>query len=130
MTISTQPCSCGRPGWRVKVLGRADDMLLVKGVNVFPSAIQDTVLKMPDELTGNMRIVKFSDSPVIEPPLNLKVELRGSPAEEVAQDIATRLEDEIQRVLRFKAKVTTFAEGELVMEYGATGKVKLVEKAY
>jgi len=130
MTISTKPCSCGRPGWRVKVLGRADDMLLVKGVNVFPSAIQDTLLKMPNELTGNMRIVKFSDSPVIEPPLNLKVELRGSPSEEVAQDVAERLEAEIQRVLRFKAKVTTFAEGELVMEYGATGKVKLVEKAY
>ena len=130
MKIKTQPCACGRPGWRIQVLGRADDMLLVKGVNVFPTAIQDTVLKMPDELTGNMRIVKFSESPVIEPPLQLKVELRGSPDDETAKDIATRLQDEIQRVLRFKAEVTTFSEGELVMEYGATGKVKLVEKAY
>jgi hypothetical protein len=33
-------------------------------------------------------------------------------------------------VLRFKTEVTTFAEDELVMEYGATGKVKLVEKTY
>jgi len=130
MTITTKPCSCGRPGWRVKVLGRADDMLLVKGVNVFPSAIQDVVLKMQGELTGNMRIVKFSESPVIEPPMQLKVELCGHVDSESAQGIAKKLEDEIQRVLRFKAEVTTFAEGDLVMEYGATGKVKLVEKAY
>ena len=130
MRIDTKPCSCGRPGWRVHVLGRADDMLLVKGVNVFPSAIQDMVLKMKGELTGNMRILKFSESPVIEPPLQLKVELCGSPSDDVAQDVAKRLQDEIQRVLRFRTEVTTFAEGQLVMEYGATGKVKLVEKSY
>jgi hypothetical protein len=54
----------------------------------------------------------------------------GNPDSEVAQDVAKRLQDEIQRVLRFKTEVTTFAEGDLVMEYGATGKVKLIEKAY
>jgi phenylacetate-CoA ligase len=130
MKITTKPCACGQPGWRVQVLGRADDMLLVKGVNVFPTAIQDMVLKFQGELTGNMRILKFSESPVIEPPLQLKVEMCGNPDSEVAQDVAQRLQDEIQRVLRFKTEVTTFAEGDLVMEYGATGKVKLVEKAY
>ena len=89
------------------------------------AGVLGALIKKPE-----LSIVNFSESPVIEPPLQLKVELCGRPDNEVAQDIAKRLQDEIQRVLRFKTEVTTFAEGELVMEYGATGKVKLVEKAY
>jgi phenylacetate-CoA ligase len=130
MQVNTEPCSCGMPGWRVKIKGRVDDMLLVKGVNVFPSAIQDLVRKMSCELTGNMRIVKFSDSPVIEPPLRLKVECVGGPSPEVTASIKAAVEHVIQRTLRFKAEVEMFSEGDLKMEYGATGKVKLIEKAY
>ena len=34
---------CGRTGPRVRCLGRTDDMLIVRGVNVFPSAVRDVV---------------------------------------------------------------------------------------
>jgi phenylacetate-CoA ligase len=130
MVVNTEPCTCGMPGWRVNIKGRVDDMLLVKGVNVFPSAIQDVVRQMSDKVTGNMRIVKYSDSPVIEPPLQLKVECVGNPSDDVLASTKTELEQEIQRNLRFKAEVELFCEDDLKMEYGATGKVKLIEKAY
>ena len=41
--VRTSPCACGRTGPRVRCLGRTDDMLIVRGVNVFPSAVRDVV---------------------------------------------------------------------------------------
>jgi phenylacetate-CoA ligase len=48
-------CECGRTGYRFKVVGRSDDMLIVKGVNVYPSAIED-VLRNMDEMNGHFAI--------------------------------------------------------------------------
>ncbi|RYD01370.1 phenylacetate-CoA ligase [Desulforamulus aquiferis] len=45
--INRQPCACGRTNARIrKVSGRTDDMLIVSGVNVFPSQIEDVLLKI------------------------------------------------------------------------------------
>jgi phenylacetate-CoA ligase len=43
--LDEQPCSCGRTFARLKggVLGRADDMIVVRGVNVFPSSVEDVL---------------------------------------------------------------------------------------
>ena len=41
--VGMSPCSCGRTGPRVRCIGRTDDMLIVRGVNVFPSAIREVV---------------------------------------------------------------------------------------
>ncbi|MBU3070938.1 hypothetical protein KOI40_14030 [Aestuariicella sp. G3-2] len=127
MRVKMTPCQCGLPGMRFDILGRVDDMLLVKGVNVFPTAVRDLVMSFEDEVTGNIRIVKDSESPVIEPPMQVKVECKGTFSESNQQDLKARLEDKIQRQLRFRAEITLFNEGELHMEYGATGKVKLLE---
>lgn len=44
---TTEPCACGRTTARIrKVTGRTDDMLIVSGVNVFPSQIEDVLLKI------------------------------------------------------------------------------------
>ena len=40
---ATSPCACGRTGPRVRCIGRTDDMLIVRGVNVFPSAVREVV---------------------------------------------------------------------------------------
>ena len=125
--INLQPCACGLPGMRVSILGRVDDMLLVKGVNVFPSAIRDVILGFEGEVTGNIRIVRHSTSPVITPPLQVKVECIGNPTATKKDDLQQRLEQKIQRQLRFRASVILFSEGDLKMEYGATGKAKIFE---
>ena len=41
--VRTSPCACGRTGPRVRCIGRTDDMLIVRGVNVFPSAVREVV---------------------------------------------------------------------------------------
>ncbi len=129
MRLNTKPCACGMPGWRIQIEGRVDDMLLVKGVNVFPSAVRDVVLSIGDAVTGNVRVVKDTDSPVVEPPLRVKVECRGVPDETERQRIRAQIEAEMHRRLRISTSVILFDEGKLVMEYGRTGKVKLIEQS-
>lgn len=128
--ITTKPCSCGRPGWRMRIMGRVDDMLLLKGVNVFPSAVQDVALQFKPQLTGNIRILKYSESPVIEPPMKIWVECAGNPSQDEMDALAQKLSSEIQRRLRFNSVITPFAEGQMEMEHGATGKAKLIKKMF
>ena len=127
MRLITRPCKCGMPGWRVRIEGRVDDMLLVKGVNVFPSAVRDVALGMNEVLTGNVRVVKTSDSPVIEPPLVVKVECVGSPDPHKRQQIKDQLEADYRRRLRISTDVRLFDEGTMPIEYGRTGKIKIIE---
>ena len=129
MRVTLETCECGLPGMRVAILGRVDDMLLIKGVNVFPSAIRDLVMSFDDAVTGSVRVVRTGDSPVVEPPLSIKVECRGDPDTDSRDQLKRRIEERIQRQLRFRADVTLFREGDLVAEYGATGKVKILEQA-
>jgi phenylacetate-CoA ligase len=55
--LTREPCPCGRTSARIgKILGRTDDMLIVRGVNVFPSQIEHALLRM-EGLTPNYQIV-------------------------------------------------------------------------
>ena len=57
LALTSQPCSCGRTSIRMqRVKGRTDDMLSVRGVNIFPTQIEQVLLSHPD-LTSNYQIV-------------------------------------------------------------------------
>jgi phenylacetate-CoA ligase len=48
-TLSTEPCACGRTSARIaRIKGRADDMLIVKGVNLYPSEVEAALLAMEE----------------------------------------------------------------------------------
>ena len=73
--VFTKECpGCGFKGLRVKVVGRSDDMLIVKGVNVYPAAIKKVINTFIPEVTGEIRIVLDQTPPRVEPPLKVKVE--------------------------------------------------------
>lgn len=56
-SIIPEPCSCGRISRRIsRIKGRTDDMLIINGVNVFPSQIEEVIMKMP-EIGTNYRIL-------------------------------------------------------------------------
>ena len=50
------PCACGRTGPRVRCIGRTDDMLIVRGVNVFPSALREVVSAFVPQVSGHIRV--------------------------------------------------------------------------
>jgi phenylacetate-CoA ligase len=83
--VKTSPCPCGRTGPRIRCIGRTDDMLIVRGVNVFPSAIREVVGTFAPAVSGNVVLKPRSPGVKQEPPLPVTVELaRGGAADSEA----------------------------------------------
>lgn len=55
--ISNDTCKCGRTSFRFQIIGRSDDMLWVRGVNVFPKAFEEVISTLQPTLTGEYQIV-------------------------------------------------------------------------
>lgn len=56
--LNYEPCKCGRTHVRMaKPAGRTDDMLIIRGVNVFPSQIEEVLLKNSDVVSANYQII-------------------------------------------------------------------------
>lgn len=56
--LNYEPCKCGRTHVRMaKPAGRTDDMLIIRGVNVFPSQIEEVLLKNGDVVSANYQII-------------------------------------------------------------------------
>lgn len=101
--IATGPCpGCGFTGARLFITGRSDDMLIVKGVNVYPAAIKRIINEFSPDVTGEMRIVLSTPPPRVEPPLVLKVEF----GEHVREADLTGLEQRITKELHNRIRVT------------------------
>ena len=98
--VFTSPCVCGRPGRRIRMLGRADDMLIVKGVNVYPAAIRAVVESFIPETTGVMRIVLSEAPPMVVPPLTLRIEVASQISSTAQRDLASRIQQEMHKRLR------------------------------
>ncbi len=91
--VASGPCSCGRTSPRVRCIGRTDDMLIVRGVNVFPSAVREVVGGFLPQVSGHIRVRPRLPGVRQDPPLPVAVELApgGAPAPALATAIAERL---------------------------------------
>ena len=127
--LRTEPCPCGRPGPRMTFRGRVDDMLLVRGVNVFPNAVRDVINRLSPLLTGNIRIVKDDNSPVVASPVRVKVEIAKHATAADREQLGEMITNAIHHHLRFRARPEFITEGEFQLLTGTTGKSKLVEVA-
>jgi phenylacetate-CoA ligase len=88
-------CACGRTAPRIRCVGRTDDMLIVRGVNVFPSAVREVVGGFSPQVSGHILVRPRSPDVKQEPPLPVAVELaRGVEADDaLAGAIRERLRD-------------------------------------
>lgn len=86
----------------MKVVGRADDMLIVKGTNVFPTAIKEVITDFMPSVTGEMRIVLNNPPPRVVPPLILKVEY----SKETTKEALPQITEDLKRALHNKLRVT------------------------
>jgi phenylacetate-CoA ligase len=107
----TSPCRCGRTTPRVHCLGRTDDMLIVRGVNVFPSAVREVVGAFAPNVSGRVLVRPRDPGVKQEPPLPVAVELgrEAAPDAELAQAIRARLRE----VLVVQAEVELVPWGSL-----------------
>lgn len=108
--INYQPCECGRTLARIaKIKGRADDMLIIRGVNLFPSQIEDILVQI-DEAEPHYQLILERKKGLDE----LTVELEAS---------SHIFFDEVRRLEEIEAKIEKEIEGAL----GIRVKVRLVE---
>ena len=70
----TGRCACGRTAPRVRCIGRTDDMLIVRGVNVFPSALREIVGAFAPEVSGVISVRPRQRGFRQDPPLKVLVE--------------------------------------------------------
>ena len=121
--VRMTPCSCGRTGPRVRCIGRTDDMLIVRGVNVFPSAVREVVSAFQPEVSGHILVRPRAPGPKQEPPVPVRVELaRGR---EVERALGEAIRERLREVLVVQMSVELVPWGSLSRsEY----KSRLVER--
>ena len=95
VTVKTGACPCGRTGPRIRCVGRTDDMLIVRGVNVFPSAVRELVGEFAPQVSGQIVVRPKAEGPKQDPPLPVAVELaEGAEADsDLGSAIAKRLRE-------------------------------------
>ena len=106
VTVLGTSCACGRTGFKLRCVGRTDDMLIVLGVNVFPSAVKDVVSSFRPQTTGEIQIVLTEPGPKVAPPLKVVAEYANGCSE------LPTLKQEIER--KIKATLTVAASLDLV----------------
>ena len=104
VVVRTTPCPCGRTGPRIRCVGRTDDMLIVRGVNVFPSAVRDVVAGFAPAVSGQVRLRPRDAGPKQTPPLPVEVELAPGAADDPA--LADAIRARVREVLLAQAAVT------------------------
>lgn len=99
LSVTGVACPCGRTTPTVRCIGRTDDMLIYKAMNVYPSAIRDVALQVGGSAVGSLRIRKDSADQVrFDDPIPLEIELAavGGEATRLAATIAEAVRQELR----------------------------------
>jgi phenylacetate-CoA ligase len=131
-SLDPAPCACGRTHVRMSlVLGRTDDMLIVRGINVFPSQVEAVVVQFA-ELSPHYQLVVSRDRTLDELEVNVEViegfaeQQGGTLAEGTAnvQALARQCQQKLAGVLGLTVRVSLIAPGKLPRSEG--GKLRRV----
>jgi phenylacetate-CoA ligase len=107
--IEGTSCACGRTGFRMRCVGRRDDMFIVRGVNVYPTAILGVIGAFRPRVTGRARVIRLGKEVSIEPPVPVEVEVPDSGTD---AGLASEIETAIRSALTFRAGVRLVPESE------------------
>ncbi|MCE5206790.1 MAG: phenylacetate--CoA ligase family protein [Chloroflexi bacterium] len=125
--IFTDPCPCGRTGFRYKVIGRSDDMLKVKGVMVYPSGIKGVINEFVPRVTGEMRIVLDEKPPRVVPPLKIKIEYAAGTTSQELEKLANEITEIMSKKIKINPEILWVEPGSLERSHY---KGKTFEKTY
>ena len=122
--VTVSPCPCGTTGFRYRIIGRVDDMLKVKGVIVYPGAIDSVIARFIPRVTGEFRILLDEPPPRVVPPLKLRIE-RG---EQTIASALPALEGELLKALKEGLKITPQISWAAPYEYARSAhKTRFIE---
>ena len=125
-SITHEKCECGRTIARIsRFTGRSDDMLIIRGVNVFPSQVETVIARFEDKLTMNYKLyVGREDN---KDTFELAVELAdGIDVDNMKflAELKTDVDHELRSILGIGCKIRLLSPGALPR---SEGKAKRVE---
>jgi phenylacetate-CoA ligase/benzoylacetate-CoA ligase len=108
-------CACGRTSPRIRVIGRTDDMLIYKGMNVFPTAIRDFVVqRFAGQVEPLLRFVKdHRDQVRFDQAVPVEIEAAVSLDEAQRAALAPAIEEAVREQLQVRVAVTMLPHGAL-----------------
>lgn len=106
-SITHEVCKCGRTNARMgKILGRSDDMLIIRGVNVFPSQVESVLLEVP-EVSANYVIIVDRQGTMDTIEVKVELDEKYIPDEMgELERITNSIKHKLNSVLRIGVKVT------------------------
>jgi phenylacetate-CoA ligase len=118
-------CSCGRTSRKLhRFLGRADDMLIVRGINVFPSQIEDVLVGIP-EIGSYFQVVVDRKKHGLDE-ISIQVELKDEAFTGELSDLARiqkKTEERLKSVLNVRSKIELVEKGSIPRTAGKSKKV-------
>jgi len=114
MKLAVGECpNCGRFGTRFNFVGRADDLMNVQGVKIYPSAIKEIVETFSPDISGQMQIILDAPLPRVIPPINITIEAGAALPAGSWDDLAQKIEAQVHLALKVRLRVKMVAPGSL-----------------
>jgi phenylacetate-CoA ligase len=107
----TGGCACGRTSPRIRCIGRTDDMLIVRGVNLFPTALREMVNEFAPRVSGVISVRPRQKGFRQDPPLKVIVELAD--LADGAADLAEPIRARIREALLVNTEIVLVPYGSL-----------------
>jgi len=130
--IIDEKCSCGRTSRKLhRFLGRADDMLIVRGINVFPSQIEDVLVSIP-EIGSYFQVVVDRKRHGLDE-ISIQVELKDEAFTGELEDLARirkKVEEKLKSVLNVRSKIELVEKGSIPRTAGKSRKVVDLRDVY
>lgn len=119
--LETDTCDCGRTSFRFRIVGRSDDMVVIKGVNFYPESIRDILSEHYESVTGEFQVIV----PIKEPVEKVKIQIELNSTKEIDQvkplekDIFTSIRD----LMNISPDITFTKKGMLPKTHGKTKRL-------
>ena len=122
--ITTSRCGCGRTHLRLKrITGRNDDMLIIRGVNVYPSQIEAVLVGLPD-IAPHYQLVVERKGNLDELGVEVEAMASAGTGEDVYRRLADRVRHQIKSLVGVTASVTVKKPGEVPRSQGKAVRVR------
>ena len=124
--ITTEPCDCGRTHARIlRITGRNDDMLIIRGVNVYPSHLEAVIVGRA-QLTPHYQLVVTREGVLDE--VQIEVEAQPGVASESFTALAKDLAHAVKVQVGISTRVTILAPGAVARSQGKAVRVRDLRK--
>ncbi len=123
-SLDYSPCPCGRPSPRIaRITGRSDDMLIVRGINVFPSQIEYTLMQIPE--VGDQYMIYVTREGALDN-LTIQIEIKPEAFSDNMEEMLSlkrRIESALKKYLNIAVTVELKEPGELPRFEGKAKRV-------